>query len=54
MPPTVPEGAERVRICLHAGNTVEEVDGLVRVVGMWAGEWERSRAGGVVEERARL
>ena len=54
MPPTVPEGAERVRICLHAGNTVEEVDGLVRVVGMWAREWGQSLAGGEVEERARL
>jgi len=36
VPPTVPEGAERVRICLHAGNTVEEIEGLVRVVGLWA------------------
>jgi 8-amino-7-oxononanoate synthase len=54
VPPTVPEGAERVRICLHAGNTLKEIDGLVRVVGMWAREWEQPRAGGVIEERARL
>ncbi|GAQ03662.1 8-amino-7-oxononanoate synthase [Aspergillus lentulus] len=29
MAPTVPAGRERVRVCLHAGNTVEEIDGLV-------------------------
>lgn len=33
--PTVPHGAERVRVCLHAGNTVEEVRGLVRAVEGW-------------------
>ncbi|WP_157974247.1 aminotransferase class I/II-fold pyridoxal phosphate-dependent enzyme [Lewinella sp. IMCC34183] len=27
--PSVPEGAERLRICLHAFNTPEEIDGLV-------------------------
>jgi 8-amino-7-oxononanoate synthase len=52
VPPTVPEGAARVRICLHAGNTVEEVEGLVRVVGMWARVQHRTPS--VVEERARL
>ena len=50
----MPEGAERVRICLHAGNTVEDNNGLVRVVGMWAREWEQPRAGVAIEERARL
>lgn len=54
VPPTVPEGAERVRICLHAGNTVEEIDGLVSVVGLWAKEWERVQTRDVGEERARL
>lgn len=54
MPPTVPEGAERVRICLHAGNTMEEIDGLVKVVGMWAKKWEQPRAACMVDERARL
>lgn len=29
MSPTVPAGKERVRVCLHAGNTREEIDGLV-------------------------
>lgn len=54
VPPTVPEGAERVRICLHAGNTVEEIDGLVGVVGMWAKEREQARMRSLGEERARL
>ncbi|KAF7191703.1 8-amino-7-oxononanoate synthase [Pseudocercospora fuligena] len=33
--PTVPEGTERVRVCLHAGNTVEEIDGLVECIRSW-------------------
>ena len=35
VPPTVPDGTERVRICLHAGNTEEEVDKLIQVVKRW-------------------
>ncbi len=31
--PTVKEGQERVRICLHAFNTKEEIDRLVQLVG---------------------
>ncbi|KAF3044062.1 hypothetical protein E8E12_008611 [Didymella heteroderae] len=33
--PTVPRGTERVRICLHAGNTVEEVESLVGALQEW-------------------
>ncbi|KAF7561072.1 hypothetical protein G7046_g3087 [Stylonectria norvegica] len=33
--PTVPVGSERVRICLHAGNTREQVEGLSRAVEEW-------------------
>lgn len=33
--PTVPLGTERVRICLHAGNTFEQVDGLVTCMEFW-------------------
>lgn len=33
--PTVPKGTDRVRLCLHAGNTMEEVTGLVRVISEW-------------------
>jgi 8-amino-7-oxononanoate synthase len=35
MAPTVPAGRERVRVCLHAGNTVEEIDGLVDTFKVW-------------------
>lgn len=35
--PTVPQGTERVRICLHAGNTVEEVEKLVDALQDWCG-----------------
>ena len=33
VPPTVPR--RRVRVCLHAGNTVEEVDRLVETIEGW-------------------
>ncbi|KAK1971949.1 aminotransferase class I and II [Colletotrichum sublineola] len=33
--PTVPAGSERVRICLHAGNTFDEVEGLVSAIEGW-------------------
>ena len=33
--PTVPKGSERVRICLHAVNTIQEVEGLLAVVEAW-------------------
>jgi 8-amino-7-oxononanoate synthase len=36
VPPTVPEGTERVRVCLHAGNTEAEIAGLVSRVQEWA------------------
>lgn len=35
VPPTVPQGTQRIRICLHAGNTVQEVDKLVRALEWW-------------------
>ncbi|GKT51210.1 putative 8-amino-7-oxononanoate synthase [Colletotrichum spaethianum] len=33
--PTVPVGSERVRICLHAGNTFDELEGLVSAIEGW-------------------
>ncbi|KAL2871392.1 aminotransferase class I/II-fold pyridoxal phosphate-dependent enzyme [Aspergillus lucknowensis] len=44
MSPTVPEGKERVRVCLHAGNTVEEIDGLIETIEMWLHQMERKAA----------
>lgn len=37
--PTVERGSERVRICLHAGNSLDESMGLVREIQ----NWERER-----------
>ncbi|KAI1124052.1 PLP-dependent transferase [Nemania abortiva] len=33
--PTVPHGQERIRICLHAANTTEQIDGLSREIERW-------------------
>ncbi|KAF2258480.1 PLP-dependent transferase [Lojkania enalia] len=41
MPPTVPEGTARVRICLHAGNTQAEIRKLVRSMESWAASRSR-------------
>lgn len=35
VPPTVPEGSERVRVCLHSGNTSGQVEGFVRLLQQW-------------------
>lgn len=45
--PTVPKGKDRVRVCLHAGNSKDEVDRLVHGVISWAKEMvvERKRKG---------
>ena len=37
MSPTVPRGKERVRVCLHAANTHEEIKRLVETMVQWAG-----------------
>jgi 8-amino-7-oxononanoate synthase len=35
LPPTVPDGAARIRICLHAFNTEEEVRFLFNTISQW-------------------
>jgi 8-amino-7-oxononanoate synthase len=35
VPPTVPLGTERVRVCLHAGNTVSDIQRLVNALEEW-------------------
>ncbi|OJT15087.1 hypothetical protein TRAPUB_8344 [Trametes pubescens] len=61
--PTVPKGADRVRICLHSQNSVEEVDRLVSAMIEWAESWqaaqdavqrEKGGAGAVVVAQAKL
>ncbi|KLJ07056.1 8-amino-7-oxononanoate synthase [Blastomyces silverae] len=44
VPPTVPKGTERVRVCLHARNTYEEIDRLVELIKEWI---EQQRPGRV-------
>ena len=36
--PTVQRGTERVRVCLHAGNTRQQIEGLVACVKVWVGK----------------
>jgi 8-amino-7-oxononanoate synthase len=35
VPPTVPEGTQRVRVCLHAGNSKQDVEALVERIRGW-------------------
>ncbi|KIY45517.1 PLP-dependent transferase [Fistulina hepatica ATCC 64428] len=37
--PTVPKGKDRVRVCLHAGNTRKEVDRFVDAMTFWTQEF---------------
>ncbi|KAF9536870.1 PLP-dependent transferase, partial [Agrocybe pediades] len=41
--PTVPKGKDRVRVCLHAGNTQEDLDKLIQGIISWAEETMRER-----------
>jgi hypothetical protein len=36
--PTVPKNAKRVRLVFHAGNTEEEVERIVKIIGEWLDE----------------
>ena len=42
--PTVPKGKDRVRVCLHSGNTKAELDRLADGVVRWAKEMLGRRA----------
>lgn len=55
VPPTVPVGEERVRVCLHAGNTVEEIERLVSTMREWVEQQlrESSSASGLPGGEAR-
>jgi 8-amino-7-oxononanoate synthase len=35
VPPTVPEGTQRVRVCLHARNSKHDVEALVERIRRW-------------------
>lgn len=49
VPPTVPEGGQRVRMCLHSGNTVGQVEALIECVRAWVADSE-----GKSRERSQL
>ncbi|KAH7009445.1 pyridoxal phosphate-dependent transferase [Microdochium trichocladiopsis] len=50
--PTVPEGSERVRICLHAANTKEQVDRLGQAIEEWGVTTSRAAASGRPRDKA--
>lgn len=52
VPPTVPTGTERIRVCLHAGNTPQEIEALVENIRSWV--VKRQREMGERLDRARL
>ena len=57
VPPTVPTGTARVRICLHAGNTSADVERLVELLGRWCEGQEAETLHGAIQEpvaRAKL
>lgn len=33
--PTVPRGQDRIRICLHGTNTIEQIDALFQAIETW-------------------
>jgi 8-amino-7-oxononanoate synthase len=35
VPPTVPNNTERVRVCLHSGNTKEQIDAFIHCLVQW-------------------
>lgn len=43
--PTVPPGRERVRVCVHAGNSITQIERLVRGIRTWL-EAQEEGAGG--------
>lgn len=53
VPPTVPPGEERVRVCLRAGMERRVVETLVKGIQEWTeGKMEQEVTGGRVTEQA--
>ena len=46
--PAVPKGTERVRVCLHAENSLEELDLLIQYSIQWATEMATGSPGAVL------
>ena len=48
VPPTVPENTERVRVCLHSGNTTAQIDRFIGCLRGWIeGKLMAQRGGGI-------
>ncbi|KAF2754526.1 aminotransferase [Pseudovirgaria hyperparasitica] len=45
VPPTVPTGTERIRVCLHAGNTYAQIDALAAAIELWTVKEMQRRKG---------
>jgi 7-keto-8-aminopelargonate synthetase-like enzyme len=50
-PPTVPVGTDRLRVCIHAHNTVAQIDALVKDLREWWDSVGVHRFGGRVISR---
>lgn len=49
--PTVPKGKDRIRVCLHSGNRLEEVKGLVQELRKWSESQKMASEKGDREKR---
>ncbi|KAH9918905.1 PLP-dependent transferase [Epithele typhae] len=49
--PTVPKGADRVRVCLRADHSRADVERLVRAMVEWAQSWPAVEVGAVVQAK---
>lgn len=54
VPPTVPVGTQRVRICLHAGNTFEDIRILIGALEDWSDEQALSQGQRELDLQAKL
>ena len=52
--PTVPKGMDRVRVCLHAGNTRAEIDALVNASVAWAAGIARAERAELDRDQTRV
>ena len=52
--PIVPKGKDRVRVCLHAGNTQGEIDALVNTCIAWAVGIKQNEGTGSEGDRTRI
>ena len=54
VPPTVPVGTDRVRVCLHAGNSADQVTRLVECVRRWVSMQQTGEGDELAEKTAQI